>query len=199
MQKLRKKQQSCYIYQKYCWRRFDELIKNMIYNGLGIRNMSRILQISCSTVMKHIRRLAGLVKVKVIDETNQQYEVDELHTYVGIKRNVYWVMYAMNRKTKRVIDFVVGARTTQNASRLIEKLLALKPTKIYTDRLNIYPRLIPVGIHGLRQYATNHIERNNLTLRTNVKRLQRKSICYSKSIIMLESCLKIYFDNALPG
>ncbi len=189
-----KRQQFSYKYQRYRWRQFDELLKSMICNGLGIRNISRILRISCSTVLKHIRKIANQIKTRTTFEADQKYEVDELFTYVGNKKNIQWIMYAMNRETKRVIDFVVGARTSENAKILINKLLDLNPTKIYTDRLNIYPNLILNEIHSIRRFGTNHIERNNLTLRTNLKRLQRRSICYSKSKEMLENCLKIYFE-----
>nr|WP_299117406.1 IS1 family transposase [uncultured Winogradskyella sp.] len=69
----------------------------------------------------------------------------------------------------------------------------LKPNRIYTDGLNIYPGMIPEVIHKQFQYCTNIIERHNLTLRTHIKRLSRKTICFSKSKIYLEAHLKIYF------
>uniref|UniRef100_UPI00166D2F5C IS1 family transposase n=1 Tax=Aquaticitalea lipolytica TaxID=1247562 RepID=UPI00166D2F5C len=69
----------------------------------------------------------------------------------------------------------------------------LQPDKIYTDRLNVYPSLIPKSIHRRFQYCTNKIERMNLTLRTHIKRLSRKTICFSKSEKYLEAHLKIYF------
>lgn len=59
--------------------------------------------------------------------------------------------------------------------------------------LNIYPSLIPFSIHRCFRYKTNVIERNNLSIRNSLKRLSRKTICYSKSILMLEACLKICF------
>ncbi|MDR0844770.1 MAG: IS1 family transposase, partial [Tannerella sp.] len=65
--------------------------------------------------------------------------------------------------------------------------------KIYTDRLRQYKTLIPSAIHHTSLYGTNHIERNNLTIRTHIKRLARKTICYSKSMVILLSVMKIYF------
>ena len=63
----------------------------------------------------------------------------------------------------------------------------------YTDQLINYKSLIPAALHKTRVYGTNHIERKNLTIRTDLKRLSRRSICFSKSKWMLEACLKIYF------
>ncbi|WP_343791129.1 IS1 family transposase, partial [Wandonia haliotis] len=37
------------------------------------------------------------------------------------------------------------------------------------------------------------IERKNLTLRTHVKRLNRRTICYSKSLLTLSAIMRIYF------
>ncbi|MBS1665188.1 MAG: hypothetical protein JST68_29350 [Bacteroidetes bacterium] len=39
----------------------------------------------------------------------------------------------------------------------------------------------------------NRSERKNLTLRTHLKRLSCRTFCFSKSLSMLESCLKLYF------
>ncbi|MBN9294195.1 MAG: transposase, partial [Flavobacteriia bacterium] len=48
-------------------------------------------------------------------------------------------------------------------------------------------------IHKIHRRCTNHIERQNLNLRTHLKRLNRKTICYSKSLMMLLAVVKIYF------
>ncbi|WP_366139566.1 IS1 family transposase [uncultured Tenacibaculum sp.] len=76
---------------------------------------------------------------------------------------------------------------------LIHKVLLLSPKRIYTNRLNIYPSLIPKEIHKRFQYCTNRIELMNLNLRTHIKRLSRKTICFSKNKMYLEAHLKIYF------
>ncbi|WP_291287929.1 IS1 family transposase, partial [Flavobacterium sp.] len=47
--------------------------------------------------------------------------------------------------------------------------------------------------HSVKRFGTNHIERKNLTLRTHLKRLNRRTICYSKSLVVLIVILKIYF------
>jgi insertion element IS1 protein InsB len=41
--------------------------------------------------------------------------------------------------------------------------------------------------------SSTAIERKNLSIRTDIKRLSRGTICFSRSRIMLENCLKIYF------
>uniref|UniRef100_UPI0038B502E2 IS1 family transposase n=1 Tax=Tenacibaculum singaporense TaxID=2358479 RepID=UPI0038B502E2 len=48
-------------------------------------------------------------------------------------------------------------------------------------------------MHKRFQYCTNRIERMNLNLRTHIKRLSRKTICFTKNQKYLEAHLKIYF------
>ncbi|WP_376717546.1 IS1 family transposase [Mucilaginibacter terrae] len=69
---------------------------------------------------------------------------------------------------------------------------------MYTDRLNIYSSVIPAAMDRVARYGTNKIERTNLNLRIRLKRLNRKTICYSKSMAMLEACLNIIFWYEKP-
>ena len=129
----------------------------------------------------------------MIEEENQQYEIDELRTYIKNKENECWVIYALNKHTKQVIDFVVGRRTKVNINKVVESLKILNPTKIFSDKLSAYRSLIPKEIHNTIQYKINHIERKNLDLRTHIKSLNRKTICYSKSQHILSAVLQLYF------
>ena len=59
----------------------------------------------------------------------------------------------------------------------------LKPFNIkryYTDDWGAYERNIPTNEHGIGKENTQKIERKNLNLRTWIKRLSRKTICFSK-------------------
>jgi insertion element IS1 protein InsB len=76
---------------------------------------------------------------------------------------------------------------------VIETLKIASAKAIYTDKLPSYKSLIPKAIHKTMHRGINYIERKNLTLRTHLKRLNRKTICYSKSLAMLTACIKIYF------
>tara|TARA_R110002072_G_C7814920_1_gene522843 strand:+ start:256 stop:528 length:273 start_codon:yes stop_codon:yes gene_type:complete len=49
-------------------------------------------------------------------------------------------------------------------------------------------------LHKSGRRITNHIERGHLTLRTQIKRLVRKTINYSKFKEMFEAIMPLYFD-----
>jgi IS1 family transposase len=56
-----------------------------------------------------------------------------------------------------------------------------------------YRFLIAKKLHSTYLHATNHIERKNLTICIHLKRLNRKTICFSRSLVLLTAILKIYF------
>lgn len=163
--------------------------------GVSIRGISDLLGVSASSVVRYIRRIAATIIKPANVEYNQVYEIDEMQTYIGsnIEANRVYVMYCINRTTKEVIDFIVGRRTKENLNILVSVVLALSPKRICTDGLNIYRSIIPSTIHNVSQYGTNRIERKNLSLRTDLKRLSRRTICFSRSLSILVACLKIYF------
>jgi IS1 family transposase len=142
--------------------------------------------------MKRIKAIADKIHVPVM-EPFHIYELDELCTFIGSKRNLTWIAYAINRTTKQTAAFSIGSRSNLMLSQVTEPLLEAAPLRIYTDKLLQYKSLIPATIHSTRKYGINHIERKNLTLRTHLKRLNRKTICFSRSMEMLHACLVIYF------
>jgi len=180
-----------YLY-KACCAETNHQIAVLLKEGCGIRSIARIMSISAVSVIRRILYIASLIEKPPITK-GRIYEADELKTYLGRKSNDQWVIYAIDKESRRVVDFRVGKRNKQNLRPVIETLLLSGARKICTDKLNCYKVLIPKDIHHVKSYNINHIERKNLSLRTHLKRLARKTICYSKSLFMLTACLKIYF------
>jgi insertion element IS1 protein InsB len=170
----------------------NSYIINHVREGCGIRSIARLLDISPNTVIQRIKTIASTIQKPPIS-TNRVYEVDELKTYIKRKSTECWVIYALDKQSGQVVDLKVGKRTKINLQRVTDTLLLSKCKRIYTDALNTYRQIIPVKLHKVKRCGTNKIERKNLSLRTHLKRLNRRTICFSKSISMLEACLKIYF------
>lgn len=189
-----KKFQERYIYNAYN-HQTDHYITLLLKESCGVRSISRILKISKKTVLSRILKISNQIKSPRFLQTGCKYEIDEVWTFIQRKENFTWITYALERKSKNVIAFFVGNKSKEDIKPLIDQVLLLNPGRIYTDRLNIYPSLVPATIHRRFQYCTNIIERNNLTLRNRIKRLSRKTICFSKSKIYLEAHLKIYFRS----
>jgi insertion element IS1 protein InsB len=88
---------------------------------------------------------------------------------------------------------MLGNEPIKTLNRVLETLKLSEAKKIFTDRLKNYRYLIDEKLHSVKRFGTNHIERKNLTLRTHLKRLNRRTICFSKSLVIFTAVLKIYF------
>ena len=188
---------TCFKYQRErlvykSYRVTDQQIIQLTKEGCGIRSIARILEISSTTVISRMLKIATKLKRKTPILFGQTYQVDELFTYVRNKKNRICVAYSLNPQTGEVIDVVVGRRNKSNLMKVITTLLLSNAKEIITDKLNIYKELIPKETHSTKNRGINHIERKNLTLRTHLKRLNRRTSCYSKSLAMLLAVVKIY-------
>nr|WP_317616750.1 IS1 family transposase [Flavobacterium circumlabens] len=103
------------------------------------------------------------------------------------------MVYALEKNSKNIVNFNVGKRTNKTLSRVLDTLKLSEAKKIFTDRLKNCRYLIDEKLYSVKRFGTNHIERKNLTLRTHLKRLNRRTICYSESLVVLIAILKIYF------
>ena len=113
-------------------------------------------------------------------EIRTDAEADELWSYVGNKKNQRWTWYAIERNTGVILAWHNGRRTDRNCSVLMEKLSVFPVTRYYTDDLQSYRKYIPPDRHIIGKADTWRIERKNLNFRTHIKRLNRKTICFSK-------------------
>jgi insertion element IS1 protein InsB len=188
----RKSWQTRYTYQALA-ENIDHQITALVKESVGVRGIGRILKIAVSTVIRRIKSIAQAIAKPPVPLNRTSFEMDEVRTYIGKKEDQYWVAYALCSETKKVIDFSVGKRSKRTLKMVVNTLLLSGVKMIKTDRLNIYRSLIPAKRHVSNAYNINHIERNNLNLRTHLKRLSRRTICFSKSLTMLDACLRIYF------
>ncbi|TNI76938.1 IS1 family transposase, partial [Aeromonas salmonicida] len=66
---------------------------------------------------------------------------------------------------------------------------------ITSDNWDSYAREVPCKIHLTGKIFMQRIERNNLTLRTRLKRLARKTICFSGSVELHEKVIGAFIDK----
>ncbi len=184
-----KSHQSNYTY-KACQGNTDRWIIQLNRECCGIRSISRLLGISKTTVITRIKKLADSIRKPLIFK-GKSYEVDELRTYIKKKSRECWVCLALERSTGQVVDISVGRRTKKTLGKVVDTLTLSEAKKVYTDGLDIYKSLLPTQQHVVRPYHINKVENKNLHLRNSLKRLTRKTICYSKSRVMLEASVKL--------
>lgn len=108
-------------------------------------------------------------------------ELDEMWSYVLSKENPRWLWLALDHQNRQILAYAFGRRKDE-VFRSFQKLLTpFQISLFYTDDWGSYQRNIPADSHVIGKKNTQAIERKNLTLRTRIKRLCRKTICFSKS------------------
>jgi len=65
----------------------------------------------------------------------------------------------------------------------------------YTDDWGSYQKYIPPQMHQIGKNKTWKIERKNLNFRTHLKRLNRRSICFSKNETIHDNVIGLYIEK----
>src|SRR5213080_958158 len=103
--------------------------------------------------------------------------------------------YAIDHATGKILAYVLGLRTDQAFIKLKAFLKPFGITRFYTDDWGAYERHLEPENHSVGKENTQKIERKNLTLRTRIKRLVRKTICFSKKILMHDIIIGLFINR----
>ena len=120
-------------------------------------------------------------EVDVVIQRVEEAEVDEMWSYVGKKREPRWLWHAIDHHTGKVLAYVLGRRKDEVFLQHKGLLEPFGIMKYYTDYWGAYTRHLDADAHQPGKRNTQQIERKHLTLRTRIKRLMRKTICFSRS------------------
>jgi insertion element IS1 protein InsB len=107
-------------------------------------------------------------------------ELDGQWSFVGDKSNQRWLWYAVDHATNTVLAYVLGKRKDTVFQDLKALLAPFNISRYYTGDWGAYGRHLDVGMHEVGKRNTQKIGRKNLNFRTWIKRLARRSICFSK-------------------
>lgn len=116
-------------------------------------------------------------------------ELDEQWSFVENKARQQWHWYAYKTKADGVLAYTFGPRTDETCRELPEFLKLFSAGMITRDNRSSYTREMPQDKHLVGKIFTRRIERNNLTLRTHIKRPARKTICFLRSLEIHEKPL----------
>ena len=122
-------------------------------------------------------------------------ELEEMWSFVGAKKTERWLWHALDHRTGRVLAYVVGTRKDAVFLKLKALLAPFGITRYYTDKAGVYQRHLPPAQHTVGKLSMQKIERKHLTLRTRLKRLARKSLCFSRSCLMHDLLIGLYMNR----
>jgi insertion element IS1 protein InsB len=114
-------------------------------------------------------------------------------------RRVTRLAPTQHHHTGKVLAYVFGRRKDEVFLRLKVLLEPFGLTRYYTDYWGAYTRHLDPDEHCPGKRNTQKIERKHLTLRTRIKRLARKTICFSKTTQMHDIVLGLFVNRYAFG
>ena len=122
-------------------------------------------------------------------------EMDEMWSFVQSKRQQRWLWHAIDHRTGAVLAYVLAPHEDEALKQLQQLLAPFSIERFYTDSWGAYLRLLESQKHTVGKMNTQRIERKHLTLRTRIKRLARKTICFSKSTWLHDVVIGLFINR----
>ncbi|MCP9269801.1 IS1 family transposase [Xenorhabdus sp. XENO-1] len=188
--------QLIYIYQA-CHPGMKEQIIDMAMNNADVRDTARVLKVGINTVIRTFKKLTPrqVTTLPIVGNNIQIIcEIDEQGSLVGNKKNQRWLGYAWEPNMKRIVAHVFGERSRKTLKKLRALLSPFNIQFYCTDNYAVYDCL-PEEKHLTGKKFTQRIERTHLTLRIRIKRLNRKTISYSKSKEMHDKVIETFIER----
>lgn len=114
---------------------------------------------------------------------------------MGNKANQRWLWYAIDAATGAILSFVLGPRKDAIFEKLYKNLKGFNIKTYYTDDWGSYSKYLPPDKHIIGQQNTQKIENKNLNFRTRIKRLARKTICFSKLELLHDAVIGLFINR----
>ncbi len=193
-----------------CLTEIKNKVVDMALNGSGIRDTARVLDISPPTVIKELKKKASELEpvnhdvldyieniqdIHVVIKPYDEVELDEMWSFVGKKSQQRWLWHAIDHQTGKILAYVFGSRKDEVFLQLQELLEPFGIQHFYSDDWGAYERHIEKAKHCIGKRNTQKIERKHLTLRTRIKRLARKTICFSKLEEMHDIVIGLFINR----
>ena len=122
-------------------------------------------------------------------------ELDEMWSFVVRKSNPRWLWHAIDHHTGAVLAYVFGRRQDEVFLRLKALLEPFGIMRYYTDGLGSYERHLEAEQHTVGKDKTQKIESKHIRLRTRIKRLVRRTICFSKTERMHDLVIGLFINR----
>ena len=116
-------------------------------------------------------------------------------SYYHDKSHQLWLWWAVDHNTNTPVAFWFGTREHKNLDVLDDLLSSYNIRRIYSDDNFAYSKKYDNDILITGKKNTQQIERDHLTLRTRIKRLARKTICFSKSEIIHKAVIGTFINR----
>jgi insertion element IS1 protein InsB len=114
---------------------------------------------------------------------------------VRSKAHPRWLWHAIDHRTGTVLAYVFGRRQDEVFLKLQQLLAPFGITKFYTDGWGAYERHLEAEHHQVGKEHTQKIESKHINLRTRIKRLVRRTLCFSKTERMHDLVIRLFINR----
>ena len=177
----------------------------MTLNSSGVRNIGWVLKISKNTVCSVLKKRSKQTlifwekkqwKGLLIWKLRYGLKARWMNFGVLYKTNqISAAWYAIERRSGCILAWHNGKRQDRDFL-ILWKLLEPFPISLYhTDNWSSYAKYIPPKMHRTGKNRTWKIGGKNLNFRTHIKRLNRKTICFSKNEQIQDNIIGIYMET----
>jgi insertion element IS1 protein InsB len=196
-----------------CLPEVKHTIIDMSLNASGVRDTARSWRICPNTVVRELKKKATVLEsvhtavlrtlhpaeVAWDMERAGEAEIDEMWSVVGNTGHPRGRWHAIDHHTGKVLAYVFGRRTDDVFLQLKTLLEPFGLTRSYTDHWGAYTRHLDPDVPSPGKHNTQKIERKHLTLRTRMKRVVRKTICFSKTTQMHDLVVGLFVNRYAFG
>ena len=120
--------------------------------------------------------------------------MDEMWSFYHDKKHQIWLWWDVEHETNIPLAYTFGTREHKYLDKLLDLLKPFPIRTVYADNNFAYENKIKDKVLIRGKKNTQKIERNHLTLRTRLKRLARKTICFSKDKDIHQSVIGTFIN-----
>ena len=150
-------------------------------------------------MLKHLHPEHVEIEICRADELAQRRglasELDEMWSDVGKKAEPRWLWHAIDHQSGTVLAYVFGRRQDEVFLQLHALLEPFGIRRFYTDGWGAYERHLAPEQHVVGKQHTQTIESKHINLRTRIKRLVRRTICFSKTTTMHDLVIGLFINR----
>jgi insertion element IS1 protein InsB len=122
-------------------------------------------------------------------------ELDERWSDVGKKANQRWLWHAIDPHSGQVWAYVFGQRKDRVLLHLHAVLEPFGSTRFYPDGWGAYKRHMDPEPQEVGKPHTQTIESKPIKLRTRIKRLVRRTLCFSKTTTLHDLVTGLFINR----
>lgn len=167
-----------------------DLLKRMLLRGSGVRDCAVVLGISTDCVLRCILRMGKASAIRPKRSSYHLVQIDEQWSYIGNKQKKVWLLYAICKNSGEILAANWGKRNKKSIKALLKKLQDIAVNFYCTDNWKAFAEVLPKEKHITGKKYTKKIEGINTWFRTRLRRLARRTVCFSKKLIYHYSIMK---------